>query len=241
MSDSTIDFNPYQAPVSQQAETSLAPDTEFLFNNDIVAGVGTIVLPKVCVLTGAPDSLLAKETCLWWCPKWIWLTREAMILPAVVIGFPFLLNRPPSPAGLQGWQNIQTLFPFCLSVGLIVGAFASIAVSLVVRKPVTVIWYLAQQKEKRFRAIGLTNLVLSITAVLTLLPLVSMRSSNFPFTIFVPLLFWMLTTVYFLVRGKRALRVVDHKDGLFYVAGVSEKFLAEVKRMVEQYENRTRS
>ena len=38
-------FNPYQAPAAVTDEPALAPDTEFLFNDKVVAGVGRIVLP----------------------------------------------------------------------------------------------------------------------------------------------------------------------------------------------------
>ena len=88
-------FNPYQAPTTPASDAALAPDMEFLFNDKVVAGAGTIVLPRVCVVSGSTDSLLARESRLWWCTRWITFTRGIMIFAALFFGFPMVMNLPP--------------------------------------------------------------------------------------------------------------------------------------------------
>jgi len=102
----TSNFNPYQAPGTSISDASLAPDTEFLFNDKVVAGTGTIVLPRVCVVTGSTDSLIARDSRVWWCPRWIMFTRNAMIFAALFFGIPTLMNLPPGVMSLSASTNI---------------------------------------------------------------------------------------------------------------------------------------
>ena len=66
MTDMMADLhNPYAPPTEVAAPPwSLPPDTEFLFNDEIIAAAGTLSLPKVCVLTGRRTLLLEKTTTL---------------------------------------------------------------------------------------------------------------------------------------------------------------------------------
>ena len=75
-----LDFNPYQAPVATSDQASLAPDTEFLFNNKVVEGTGRIVLPRICIVTGETESLVERESELTWCSRWITTGRSIAIL-----------------------------------------------------------------------------------------------------------------------------------------------------------------
>jgi len=52
---------------------------------------------------------------------------------------------------------------------------------------------------------------------------------------------WVFAAVAHLIRGKRILYVADQEDGLFLIGGLSDKFLAETKRMSDEYTARTGS
>ena len=120
----TENFNPYQAPGTPTSDASLGPDTEFLFNDKVVAGAGTIVLPQVCVVTGSTDSLLPRESRLWWCTRWITFPRSIMIFAALFFGIPMVMNLPPGVLGLSASPTIWASLQLIAGAGLILGAIA---------------------------------------------------------------------------------------------------------------------
>jgi hypothetical protein len=76
----TEDLNNPYAPPTEVTEPpwSLTPDTEFLFNDEFIAAVGTLTLPKVCVLTGQRTELVQRTSTLHATPRWL------QVIPAVV-------------------------------------------------------------------------------------------------------------------------------------------------------------
>lgn len=102
-------FNPYQPPTETSNHAGLVPDTEFLLNDKVVAGVGRIVLPRICVVTGATVSLGAYENRLWSRNRWIATARSIMILAAVLGGIPMLTHLPSGMNLLSPSPGVKNL------------------------------------------------------------------------------------------------------------------------------------
>ncbi len=237
MATGTSSFNPYQAPSTPTSDTSLAPDTEFLFNDKVVAGTGTIVLPRFCVVSGSTDSLLARESRLWWCTRWIMITRNAMIFAALFGGIPMLMNLPPGAKGLSSSTNLAAWSQLMIGAGLILGAIALITANYVVRSSIQVRWFISQRVADRSVYVSIVNLILSMG--FTVGAMFWARSVGFGILV-IPAI-WVFRSVAQLIRGKRVLYVADQKDGLFLIGGLSDKFLMETKRMADEYTARTGS
>jgi hypothetical protein len=69
MSCDKVQFNPYEAPEAPTSEAGLAPDTEFLINHNVTAGIWKIDLPKICVLSGENQGLVRRSSQLRWCSQ----------------------------------------------------------------------------------------------------------------------------------------------------------------------------
>ncbi|MEJ7590374.1 MAG: hypothetical protein WKF77_02420 [Planctomycetaceae bacterium] len=241
----TSNFNPYQAPGTPTSNAVLAPDTEFLFNDKVVAGAGTIVLPRVCVVTGATDSLLARESRLWWCTLWITLTRNAMIFAALFLGIPMLMNLPPGAMGLAASTNIGAWLQLIGGIGMILGAIALVAATYVLRSSIQVRWFISRPVANRSFYVSIVNLLLSIGVTMGVMAfgeggfMLWVRNAGSGMLV-VPAI-WVIGSVAQLIRGKRILYVADQEDGLFLIGGLSDKFLTETKRMADEYTARTES
>jgi hypothetical protein len=243
MATETSSFNPYQAPSMPTSDASLAPDTEFLFNDKVVAGAGTIVLPRVCVVSGSTDSLLARESRLWWCTRWIMITRNAMIFAALFGGIPMLMNLPPWAKGVPSSANIAAWSQLVIGAGLILGAIALIAASYVLRTSIQVRWFISQRVANRSFYVSIVNLVLSIGVTIGVMAFgeggLMLWVRNAGSGMLAAPAIWVFGSVAQLIRGKRILYVVDQQDGLFLIGGLSDKFMAEIKRMSDEYTART--
>ena len=238
-------FNPYQAPTTPASDAALAPDTEFLFNDKVVAGAGTIVLPRICVVTGSTDSLLARESRLWWCPRWIMFTRNAMIFAALFVGIPMLMNLPPGAMGLWASTNIGAWLQLIGGIGTILGAVALVAATYVLRSSIQVRWFISRRVANRSFYVSISNLVLSIGVTIGVMALgeggLMLWVRNAGSGMLVVPAIWVIGSVVQLIRGKRVLYVADQEDGLFLIGGLSDKFLTETKRMADEYPARTGS
>ena len=241
----TSSFNPYQAPSTPTSDASLAPDTEFLFNDQVVAGAGTIVLPRVCVVTGSTESLLARESRLWWCTRWIMLTRNALIFAAVFGGIPMLMNLPPGAMGVSSSTNIAAWSQLVIGAGLILGAIALVAANYVLRSSIQVRWFISRRVANRTYYVSISNLVLSIGVTIGVMVFgeggLMLWVRNAGFGILVVPAIWVFGSVAQLIQGQRILYVANQKDGLFLIGGLSDKFLKEIKRMADEYPTRTGS
>jgi hypothetical protein len=237
MATVTSSFNPYQAPNTPAADASLAADTEFLFNDKVVAGAGTIVLPRVCVVTGSTDSLLARESRLWWCTRWITTPTQLMVFGALFVGIPMMLNLPPGAARLSASTGRAEWLQLIFGAGLIFGAISLVTANYVMRSPIQIQWFISRRIANRSRYFWIANLVLSIGV--TIGAMFGVR--NVGLGIFVAPSIWIFASVVRLVRGNRVLYVADQQDGLFLIGGLSEKFLTETKRMADEYTARTGS
>ena len=231
----TENFNPYQAPGKPTSDASLGPDTEFLFNDKVVAGAGTIVLPQVCVVTGSTDSLLPRESRLWWCTRWITFPRSIMIFAALFFGIPMVMNLPPGVLGLSASPTIWASLQLIAGAGLILGAIALVTANYVLRSPIRVRWFISRRLANRSFYFWLANLVLSMGVTVG----ATFAVRNAGLGIFVTPSIWVFASVVRLIQGKRILYVADQQDGLFLIGGLSDKFLTETKRMADEYTART--
>lgn len=237
MATGTTSFNPYQAPSTPTLDASLAPDTEFLFNDKVVAGAGRIVLPRVCVVTGATDSLVARESRLWWCSRWITFTRGVMIIAALLFGIPMVMHLPPGAVGLSASPAILPSLQLIAGAGLILGSIALVTANYVMRSSIQVHWFISRRVATRSFYFAILRLVLGSGCTIVMI----FRGGNAGFGILVVPAILVLESVVRLIRGKRVLYVADQQDGLFLIGGLSDKFLTETKRMADEYTARTGS
>lgn len=231
MATNSSTFNPYQAPTVTADEPALPSDTEFLFNDKVVAGVGRIVLPRICVVTGATESLIAHESRLWWCSRWITTTRSILILAAIFGGIPMLMHLPPRMTALPPWPGIEKTFQLNVGAALIALAIGFMAASFMCRKSIEVRWFISESYHRRssYKRWMLALLSIAVTAV------------NWFFfnardwSVMALPMIWVIGCVVQVVRGKRLLFVAGTLDGLFLIGGLSEKFLAKTERLVAAY------
>lgn len=232
-------FNPYQAPAGPSADASLAPDTAFLFNDKVVAGTGTIVLPRVCVVTGSTDSLLARESSLSWCPRWITVFRTVLIFASLFVGMPMLMNRPPIAPGLRTAAEIAALLQLAIGAGMILGAVILVIASYVVRTQIQVHWFISRRAEARALYFVWFFVVIVIVASIAMMRWGSIPGSGITL-ILVPIVA-LIAFIRQWVRGTPVLFVADKVDGLFLIGGLSEKFLAKTQLMADRYKASTGS
>jgi len=220
-----------QAPVITFDQASLALDTEFLFNDKVVAGTGRIVLPRICIATGATELLVERESRLWWCNRWIATARSIMILATLFCAIPMLKHLPPTVPGVATQDGIFALLQLGGGVVIIVAAIALVAASYVFCNSIQVRWFISEQTAEKIFARRLLSLliVFAVTTVCWFLIGARWRGVTMMATI------WAVVSLFLLVRGNRILFVAGKLDGLFLIGGLSEKFLAETQRLVDTY------
>jgi hypothetical protein len=226
MDDQAPSFNPYEPPMSTTSDGLLAFDTEFLFSEEVVAGVGTILLPPVCVVTGVTTSLVRYETPLWWCSRWITVPLKIVILLALFIGLPLLLE-PRSGFAALG-SPMMFVLGMAFGLGLFALAFVLFVAMWMRRQSVQVQWYVSKETVRKHNR----NcwIIMGITVALMVMSLGSPGAFMGFFVM------GAISTIR-LMRGPRMLEVIVKRDGLFYVGGMSSEFLKEVRRMADRYDS----
>jgi hypothetical protein len=221
-------FNPYQSPDVTSVDAVLAPDTEFLFNDKVVAGVGRIVLPRICVVTGMTDRLVAHESRLWWCSRWITNGSVITALAAAFVGIPMLTHLPPGATRLAPWPGIESFLQLMVGAALCVAAVGFLAAGFLFRSAVDVRWFISDKIANTSFNRRLWNLSLAsgVTILCWILAGSRWRGATLMATL------WTFASVVALVRGKRRLFVAGTFDGLFLIGGLSDAFLAETQRLV---------
>lgn len=175
----TSSFNPYHPPSERSSDASLADDTAFLFNDRVVAGGGTIVLPKVCVVIGSTDLLLARESRLWWCNRWLTNSRDVMLLATMYIGIPMLMNLPPMTPGLRGSLEISALLQLTSGSGAILGAVALVIATLNSRTSIQVRWHISRRAAARSLYRNVFHLVIATGILISMITQVAVRTTYF--------------------------------------------------------------
>ena len=231
---SVSSFNPYQAPAATSDDAALAPDTEFLFNDKVVAGTDRIVLPRICIATGATKLLVEQEKLLSWCSRWITTGRSISILATMFCAIPMLTHLPPTPAGISSWSEVEAMLQMTVSAGIIIALIAFIAASYVFNKSIHVRWYVSERVVRRHviqRAVGM---LVPIVVAMAILVSGHWAMSGLVIMILVGLGFAMRTS---LIRPTTPV-VVGTLDGLFLIGGLSKEFLAETQRLVDAYDTK---
>lgn len=230
-----LPFNPYQPPSEGVSEPSLAPDTEFLFNDKFVAGVGVIELPQVCVVTGEKDSLLPRETRLWWCSRWISGIRNALFLASFVFAVPSIAVQP-IPAAMTPNQVFFMQLQMLIGFGIVTGALVFAILVLVLRRAVRVQWYVSSRVVRKHKMLSLIALLSSLAVAV----LIVSSSRDWLGVIVLPVVSAVVSAFY-LVRGKRVLFIAGRYEQLFLIGGLSRRFMKETQRLVAAYESRNSS
>lgn len=232
MSEDMVKFNPYEAPETPTSEASLAPDTEFLINYNVIAGIGKIDLPKICVLSGEKEGLVYRSSQLRWCSQLIVVPRSIMCaisVIAIVSGVVSQSRTVPGAPGVTFFSMTQLAFTFCLmavTAGLIL-------LSILFRKTVEVNWYVSEKVVRRKRTRLRVILILAVAAIV-LLVLFTVQG---PQVVSIPLIIAIMaiTREY---QGRHPLRVVGQHNELLLVSGFSRAFASEALKLVSAWESR---
>lgn len=221
----TADLNNPYAPPTEVTEPpwSLPPDTEFLFNDDVIAAVGTLTLPKVCVLTGRKTLLIERTTTLRAAPFW-----HVMLAVIVNCGLIACLVRFLWAFGLQ--PNAVTPW----NVAVVLAVSCSIGIVLFQRRRLQLTWYIADTEFWPIeRKEGLSKL---ITIGLAILASIGWLMGIFPLgfeiivVIGISLISW--------IRGIQVLTSSGCYNGLVLVTGFKPPFINELRRMIEAHEEK---
>lgn len=219
----TETFNPYSAPATQPDEHLLAADTEFLFNDKVVAGIGTMMLPKICVVNGFCTDLVSRETRLAWCSRWITWPRNAALFALIFYGPTLFALGGAYPDAM--WYRL-------IGTGIFSVAVVATLACLLASTSVTVHWSLSRRIHQRHRWLRSLLTVFSALICIGMFRLIALPSGGiFPV---IPGLIAIIACVS-LIRGKRVLYLAGRHEGLFLIGGLSDKFLKETKRMADEH------
>lgn len=230
MSFPTGSANPYEAPAVDLSPVSLAEDTEFLFNDKVVAGIGQISLPEICVVTGTRESLFRRTSKFRWCSRWITVSRNILVLLSLVVLISSQVGGTGPPV-TTGIGSVFTIIKYAVALTIIAGAVAFVVLSFHQRETITVEWSIslgAVQKYKRIWTVGILSTIGLMAASELAVSLLS-----FPrfFTMSVVVGCIALTSGVAKLAGQDPLAVLGRHNGLFLIGGFREPFLKEVQRL----------
>lgn len=224
--------NPYEAPTADLSPVSLAEDTEFLFNDKVVAGIGKISLPDICVVTGDHESLIRRTSTFHWCSRWITVSRNILVLLSFVVLISLRVGGiVPPVTGKAGIEFIFTAIKYAVAGIVAFGAGAFVFLSVLMREKITVEWSISLSAVRKYRGIWTVGILSAIG--LMAVSEFAVFSLNFP-------RFWTMTLVgtciavasmYAKLAGQDPLAVLGRHNGLFLIGGFREPFLKEVQRL----------
>ena len=224
-------FNPYQPPAATSDEAALAPDTEFLFNDKVVAGTGRIVLPRICIATGATESLVEQEKQLSWCSRWITNGQTLMFFATMFVALPMLTNLPPTTPGFSTWSAFEAFLQLTVGGTIIVALITFIAASYVCNKSIHVHWYVSERVVRR----KYVQLAVCL-AIPMMIPIGILLSGHWGMSgLVIIVLVGLIVGIKTMTNRPTTPVVVGILDGLFLIGGLSDKFLAETQRLVDAY------
>lgn len=222
--------NPYDAPAVDLSPVSLAEDTEFLFNDKVVAGIGKISLPRICVITGERTDLTERSTPFYWCSRWFTIPRNVLIGMAII-----LLVQPmqwgPRPLPGTGAANYFYTIPLVIGAGSVIGAVGLAIAGRLTRQTIHVDWYTASRIFRRVRAIWFVGTASILGGIVLLSSMAAQGSSFGSFSLVLAMGFGGLTHAFANASGYQPLRLHGRYNGLFLIGGFREPFLKEVQRL----------
>jgi len=233
MSHDRVQFNPYEAPEAPTSEASLAPDTEFLINHNVIAGIGKINLPKICVLTGEKEGLVYRSSRLRWCSQLIVVPRNIMCAISLIVVVSAVVSLSRTVPGAPG-VIVLSLTQLAFTIGIVAIAAWLILLSIFFRKTVEVSWYVSEKVVRRRRSRLRVILILAMAAIVLM---VLLGATQGPQLISIPL---VIATVALILgqQGRHPLRVVGQHNELLLVSGFSRAFATEALKLVSAWEKR---
>lgn len=230
MSFPTGSANPYDAPAADLSPMSLAEDTEFLFNDKVVAGIGQISLPEICVVTGTRESLFRRTSKFRWCSRWITVSRNILVLLSLVVLISSQVGGTGPPV-TTGIGSVFTIIKYAVALTIIAGAGAFVVLSFLLRETLIVEWSIslsAIQKYKRIWTVGILTTIGLIAA-----SEFAVFSLGFPHFLTMTLVGTgiAVTSMYAKLAGQDPLAVLGRHNGLFLIGGFREPFLKELQRL----------
>ncbi len=227
MSLPTGPANPYAPPAVDLSPVSLADDTEFLFNDKVVAGVGRISLPDICVVTGERDNLIRRNTTLRWSGRWLTIPRSILIGLAI-ISLAQLIPIGPAPPGGRG---VFYRLPVIVGTGSVIGVACCSVLGRLLGQTITVAWSISGRVMRKVRWIWIAG-VAAIPGIIILTELLLPLGQEYrvfyaPMAVFVG----VNTLSFASAAGYRPLKIMGKYDGLFLIGGFREPFLKEVQML----------
>lgn len=220
--------NPYEAPAADLSPVSLAEDTEFLFNDKVVAGIGRISLPSVCVVSGEQTNLVRRETCLRWCSHWLTIPRNILI-GLVIISIAQLL--PIGSLGVAVGGRFYDMLPVFVGTGAAIGVIGFSAAGRLLEQTIIVEWSITGRVVRRIRTIWIGGIFI-ILAVVVLATLHISSGGNYWGLYAIVASFIAGNTLSFAsAAGYRPLKILGRHNGLFLIGGFRKPFLLEVQKL----------
>ena len=235
MSERQSAMNPYEPPAVGWVPPSLAADTEFLFNDQCVAGIGRVVLPKICVVTGETENLVPRVSRLGWCSRWILMPRNLLMFFAFFTAIPTLVEYFSSPA--VGANGFVSIIPALMALAVMLAAIVMLVLSLYVRKLIEVHWYVSQNAVRQFRRRCIASGLLCVGGAAA--SVITTESAGLALLVIPAAIGGVIGLI--IMRGVRSLSVVGEHEGLLLIGGFSEAFLKQVQSLVAQYDARIAS
>ncbi len=209
---------------------SLAEDTEFLFNDQVVAGIGRVSLPNVCVISGERKGLVRRESCLRWCSRWLTILGKILI-GLVIISIAQLLPINSTFTGVGKGGSLFEMLPFFVGTGAAIGVVCVSVIGRLLGQTITVEWSISDRIVRRVRWIWIAG-IFAIIGVFILDALLSPRGQNY--WVFYAILAFFIgsnTLSFATSAGYRPLKILGRQDGLFLIGGFRKPFLFEIQRI----------
>ena len=222
--------NPYEAPTADLSPVSLAEDTEFLFNDKVVAGIGKISLPDICVISGETSDLVRRQLPRPWISPWLKVPQYVLIGMGIV-SFVNILGWSPRTLPTAGGIDFSLYLPLLLGAGSIIGLGCLRVVANSLRQTVFVDWSISRRVLKRVRRIWVAGASVIFVVVSGYALLATVGRSFGLFFAMLAISIGALTLLYASAMGDAPLRILGRHNGLFLIGGFREPFLKEVRRL----------
>ena len=230
MSFPTGSANPYDAPAVDLSPVLLAEDTEFLFNDKVVAGIGKISLPRICVITGERTDLTERSTPFYWCSRWFTVPRNVLIGLAIISLIQPMQWGPKTVPG-AGAVSYFYAIPVILGAGSVIGAVGLTIAGRLSRHTIDVDWFVADRIFRRVRLIWMAGTALILAGILLSSSMAAAGGLFGGFSLAMLLGVGGFTHVFANAWGYQPLQLMGRHNGLFLIGGFREPFLKEVQRL----------
>lgn len=236
MSFPTGSANPYEAPAVDMSPVSLAEDTEFLFNDKVIAGIGKISLPNVCVVSGDRTNLVRRKTCFRWCSRWLTIPGNILIGLVIVSVFQ-LLPIGPQPPGGGGWKLFY-LLPALMGAGSAVGVACFSVLGRLLGQPITVEWSISAGVLRKIRRIWIVGTFIILGDFILTAIFAPPRQNYWGLSLLFAMAIGSTMLSFASAAGYRPLRILGRHEGLLLIGGFREPFLVEVQRLAAMRSSR---